>query len=139
MGSIVPFAPKEYKNFLVINTLYGQQKKMYDQRTHSVDDRIVSIHQPHVRPIVRGGTPLPYLSVLDEFTYDTSYKKLQRSYRDAAQDRLSFLRNKFYADSFLILCKDAEPIGDCLQRTVLLRKVEVVQYTHPVDFHAKHT
>jgi transposase, IS5 family len=52
-GSI-PFAPKEYKYFLVINTLYGQQKKMYDERTHSVDDRIVSIHQPHVRPIVRG-------------------------------------------------------------------------------------
>ena len=50
----IPFAPKEYKYFLVINTLYGQQKKMYDERTHSVDDRIVSIHQPHVRPIVRG-------------------------------------------------------------------------------------
>jgi len=27
---------------------------MYDKRTHSVPDRIVSIAQPHVRPIVRG-------------------------------------------------------------------------------------
>jgi IS5 family transposase len=27
---------------------------MYDKRTHSVPDRIVSITQPHVRPIVRG-------------------------------------------------------------------------------------
>jgi IS5 family transposase len=27
---------------------------MYDNKSHSVEDRIVSIHQPHVRPIVRG-------------------------------------------------------------------------------------
>ena len=27
---------------------------MYQNRTHQVEDRIVSIHQPHVRPIVRG-------------------------------------------------------------------------------------
>jgi hypothetical protein len=44
----------EYKCFLVIQELYRQQKKMYDTKTNSVDDRIVSISQPHVRPIVRG-------------------------------------------------------------------------------------
>lgn len=38
----------------MVNTLYYQQKQMYDSGTHSVEDRIVSIHQPHVRPIVRG-------------------------------------------------------------------------------------
>jgi hypothetical protein len=27
---------------------------MYTSRSHQVDDRIVSIHQPHVRPIIRG-------------------------------------------------------------------------------------
>ncbi|MCF1684747.1 hypothetical protein LQF67_04015 [Tetragenococcus halophilus] len=27
---------------------------MYDNHTHSVDDRIVSFHQPWLRPIVRG-------------------------------------------------------------------------------------
>ena len=27
---------------------------MFDNRTHSIEHRIVSIHQPHVRPIVRG-------------------------------------------------------------------------------------
>jgi len=47
---------KEYKYLLVIQTLYEQQKFMYDSKTHSVEDRIVSIHQPHVRPIVRGKT-----------------------------------------------------------------------------------
>jgi hypothetical protein len=50
----IPFEPKEYKYFLVITTLYEQQKQMYDAHSHSIEHRIVSIHQPHVRPIVRG-------------------------------------------------------------------------------------
>ena len=54
-GSI-PLRAKEYKYLLVIQTLYDQQKYMYDNKVHSVDNRIVSIHQPHVRPIVRGKT-----------------------------------------------------------------------------------
>jgi hypothetical protein len=29
---------------------------MYDNKSHSIEHRIVSIHQPHVRPIVRGKT-----------------------------------------------------------------------------------
>lgn len=37
-----------------IRLLYLQQRTMYEERTHSVPDRIVSISQPHVRPIVRG-------------------------------------------------------------------------------------
>ncbi|MGX6980278.1 IS5 family transposase [Vagococcus elongatus] len=37
-----------------IQKIYNQQKYMYDNRTHSVADRIVSFHQPWVRPIVRG-------------------------------------------------------------------------------------
>jgi hypothetical protein len=52
----IPLRKKQYKYLLVIQTLYDQQKYMYDNRVHSVEDRIVSIHQPHVRPIVRGKT-----------------------------------------------------------------------------------
>lgn len=52
----VPLNRKEYKYLLVIQTLYDQQKWMYDNKTHSIEHRIVSIHQPHVRPIVRGKT-----------------------------------------------------------------------------------
>ena len=54
--AIIPFDRHQYKYFLVIQTLYDQQAKMYQQKTHSVEHRIVSIHQPHVRPIVRGKT-----------------------------------------------------------------------------------
>ncbi|MCY0896762.1 MAG: hypothetical protein OWS03_10830 [Alicyclobacillaceae bacterium] len=45
---------KQYKSLLVIRELVRQQKMMYDTRFHRVEDRIVSISQPHVRPIVRG-------------------------------------------------------------------------------------
>ena len=44
----------DYKCLLVIHTFYEQQRQMHKLRTHSVADRIVSISQPHVRPIVRG-------------------------------------------------------------------------------------
>lgn len=44
----------ELKCLETIRTLNLQQLEMYEQRTHSVADRIVSISQPHVRPIVRG-------------------------------------------------------------------------------------
>lgn len=50
----IPLKPKEHKYLMVIHTLYEQQRQMFDTRTHSIDHRIVSIHQPHVRPIVRG-------------------------------------------------------------------------------------
>jgi transposase, IS5 family len=52
----IPLSKNDYKYLLVIQTLYQQQKLMYDSKTHTVEHRIVSIHQPHVRPIVRGKT-----------------------------------------------------------------------------------
>jgi len=50
----IPLERVEYKYLLVIQELYRQQEQMYRTRTHSIEHRIVSIHQPHVRPIVRG-------------------------------------------------------------------------------------
>jgi hypothetical protein len=50
----IPLKPKDYKYLLVINTFFEQQQQMYDSSSHCIEDRIVSIHQPHVRPIVRG-------------------------------------------------------------------------------------
>ena len=44
---------------MVIHTLYDQQHEMHRERVHRVADRIVSISQPHVRPIVRGKASAP--------------------------------------------------------------------------------
>lgn len=52
-------APKYIGYYLTIQKLYEQQKYMYDNRTHSVENRIVSISQPYLRPIVRGKARAP--------------------------------------------------------------------------------
>lgn len=71
-----PLKAKDQKYLLVINTLYEQQKQMHKTRQHKVEDRIVSIHQPHVRPIVRGKAQAKvefgakiHISVIDGITF----------------------------------------------------------------------
>ena len=57
-----------------LRTLYNQQKLMYENRTHTVPNRIVSISKPFLRPIVRGKAKSPVefgakldISVVDGF------------------------------------------------------------------------
>jgi transposase, IS5 family len=72
----IPLNSKDYKYMLVIRTLYDQQETMYQTKTHTIEHRIVSIHQPHVRPIVRGKAharvefgPKIHISVIDGITF----------------------------------------------------------------------
>ena len=60
----------------VIPKVYLQQKGMFKNGTHNCEDRIVSIQQPHIRPIVRGKRPEPtefgqklHLSVVNGYTF----------------------------------------------------------------------
>ena len=39
---------------LVVTEVYRQQLWMYENESNRIDDRIVSIAQPHIRPIIRG-------------------------------------------------------------------------------------
>ena len=43
----------------VVEKLYAQQKEMFENGTHRIDERIVSLSQPWVRPIVRGKQNAP--------------------------------------------------------------------------------
>jgi len=45
---------KQYKTLLVLTEVYRQQQWLFDNNKQSVEDRIVSLSQPHIRPIVRG-------------------------------------------------------------------------------------
>jgi len=54
LGNPIPLSSQLYKKFYVIQHVYSQQKQMFKDKTDKCEDRIVSIHQPHVRPIVRG-------------------------------------------------------------------------------------
>ena len=53
---VFPLKWKDHRYLLVITTLYEQQHQMFRESSHKIEHRIVSIHQPHVRPIVRGKT-----------------------------------------------------------------------------------
>lgn len=82
-ASLTALSARQYRLLLVISEVLRQQQWMYEQRTHRIEDRIVSLSQPHVRPIVRGkaGVPVEFgakLSVsvqdgwvsLDEVSWD---------------------------------------------------------------------
>ncbi len=53
-ASLAKLDKQLYGKLLVISELFRQQEWMYQQRQRRIDDRIVSIAQPHIRPIVRG-------------------------------------------------------------------------------------
>lgn len=53
-ASLTSLKPQQYKNLLVVSEIYRQQQQMWVAQTHRIDDRIVSLTQPHIRPIVRG-------------------------------------------------------------------------------------
>ncbi len=67
LQSDLKISPKQELRLETLRKIYEQQKYMYDNHTHSVPDRIVSVSQPFIRPIVRGkaGKPVEFGAKLD--------------------------------------------------------------------------
>lgn len=65
---------------LTILKLYEQQKYMYDNKVHSVKQRIVSIRQPWIRPIVRGKekSPVEFGAKFDLSLDGGGYARIER-------------------------------------------------------------
>ena len=53
-SSLEALKEKERRQLEVIKELYRQQKEMYEEKKPRIENRIVSIEQPYIRPIVRG-------------------------------------------------------------------------------------
>jgi transposase, IS5 family len=53
---------RQHRMLLVVTEVNRQQLYMYENNENRIDDRIVSLTQPHIRPIVRGkaGTPVEF-------------------------------------------------------------------------------
>jgi hypothetical protein len=72
----MPLNEKDKAYIITIKDIYDQQLKMHQTRTHTIPNRIVNLHQPHVRPIVRGkegkkvefGSKI-HISMIDGFTF----------------------------------------------------------------------
>lgn len=73
------------KQLVTIRTLVEQQQYMYDNKVHSVPDRIVSISQPYIRPIVRGKAkaPVEFGAKLDLSIDENGIARLERLSFDA--------------------------------------------------------
>ena len=73
------------KQLATIRTLVEQQQYMYDNKVHSVPDRIVSISQPYIRPIVRGKakSPVEFGAKLDLSIDENGIARLERLSFDA--------------------------------------------------------
>lgn len=54
LGTFENLSQKQYSQLLILSEVYRQQREMFEERKHSIPDRIVSFSQPHIRPIVRG-------------------------------------------------------------------------------------
>ena len=85
--------PQAYDLLNTLTTLYEQQRIMYEQRIHTIPNRIVSIRQPWVRPIVRGkahantefGAKL-HISMVD------GYARIERLSFDAFNEATDFFQ-----------------------------------------------
>jgi hypothetical protein len=67
---------KRMLRLITIRKVIGQQEEMIEKGIHKTENRIVSLRQPHVRPIVRGkaGTPVEFgqkleFSAVNGFTF----------------------------------------------------------------------
>ncbi len=56
LDTVSPFSisARQRKDLIVINEVFRQQRELYKKKTHSIPGKILSISQPHVRPIARG-------------------------------------------------------------------------------------
>lgn len=53
-SSLTLLSKRQYKRLLVVQEVVRQQGIMFENNQRRIDNRIVSLSQPHVRPIVRG-------------------------------------------------------------------------------------
>jgi len=79
-----PLSKRSQRYYWVIQEVYLQQLQMYSEKNNSCADRIVSIHQPHVRPIVRGksGKKVEFGSKMS-LSLDNGYSRINRLSWDA--------------------------------------------------------
>ncbi|QSX09518.1 IS5 family transposase [Alkalibacter rhizosphaerae] len=71
---------KEKPLLRTIRLLYEQQDYMFKNHTHSVENRIVSIQQPYLRPIVRGKvkTPVEFGAKFDLSVDEMGYARIEK-------------------------------------------------------------
>ena len=81
----VALSHSDAQMFDTLQALYAQQQYMFTNNTHSVVNRIVSISQPYIRPIVRGKakSPVEFGAKLDLSVDETGMCRIEKLSFDA--------------------------------------------------------
>lgn len=83
----------ELSLYETIKELYRQQKYMFDHKTHTVENRIVSLSQPYIRPIVRGKakTPVEFGAKYDISIDENGHARLEKINFDPYNESTIFI------------------------------------------------
>jgi len=112
LGMAFPLNHKLQRQYWIIQHLYSQQQEMYKREIRRCDDRIISISEPHVRPIVRGkaGKPVEFgskisvsmvgkLAFVDHLSWDAFNESADLIAQvEAYRRRFGFYPESVYAD-----------------------------------------
>jgi transposase, IS5 family len=133
---------------LVVATVYHQQLSMYENKQQRVDDRIVSIAQPHIRPIVRGkaGTPVEFGAKLSVSYHDgyvfidrLSWDNFNESGDLQSQAEKFKIVTGYYPESIHVdqIYRTKENRAWCKERGIRIRGVPLGRPPKNVDKEAK--
>ena len=80
LGAGCELTEKQKERLTVIDRVLEQQEYMYKNKVHSVPERIVSIDQPYIRPIVRGkaATPTEFGAKMDLSLDENGMARLEK-------------------------------------------------------------
>ena len=81
----VELSKKQLMRYIVLKQVYEQQQYMYENQVHTVPNRIVSISQPYICPIVRGkaAAPVEFGAKLDLSIDENGMARLEKLSFDA--------------------------------------------------------
>ena len=143
----------QMERIAVIDKVYEQQEYMYKNNFHTVPDRIVSISQPFVRPIVRGKSksPVEFGAKID-LSIENGLGRLEKISFDAYNEsevlisaiENFFKRNGHYPKRALAdkICRNRENLAYCKARGIRLagpalgrpgKNVSIDKHTEYVD------
>ena len=86
----------------VAETIYRQQLEMLKKKIHSIEERIVSFHKPHIRPIVRGKSgkevefgPKASVSLVDGYIFLDKFSTEAYNEGSALSESLELHKKRF--------------------------------------------
>ena len=126
-----PLRSRQQKLLVAIRELLVQQTNMYKTKCHRIADRIVNLHQPHVRPIVRGkaGAAVEFGAKV-AISLENGYSRIERLSWDAYNEAGTLIdtiesykkRNGCYPEAVLAdrIYRNRENLAYCKEHGIRL-------------------